>query len=363
MCGTGERAYRLATVFDRAIIRHHTDVIKPVLNLPPLTTRKVEIEMEEGERKVYNALLAFFASNSVTSQRVDVDYLFHKSKRQHLDTLCSNLATATTFFGSTEFASQVFEARVYAERSMTTKRSVDWSVEDFDTQRKVMQVLQEVLDDREVTLTAGTPAVAFEVRGLDDELVRTFLGLKAANNPLGRTLVSQNELVRLRVDLKELQHADVKGWDDDEELIEELITFEDKRKRIDARPKNYVADPDEEPLFKKRGKKDKTPIVPLPDDSVFRQVQLVRTTSSKINYIVSELRKYPDDKVCFQLRVPPTHSLTDRFFIQVHRLLVVQRRPTLLEPVRNARPCRHSPRHLRERPLADRRPWLCRSAL
>ncbi|GJN89115.1 hypothetical protein Rhopal_002089-T1 [Rhodotorula paludigena] len=296
VCGIGERAYRLATVFDRAIIRHHTDVIKPVLNLPPLTTRKVEIEMEEGERKVYNALLAFFASNSVTSQRVDVDYLFHKSKRQHLDTLCSNLATATTFFGSTEFASQVFEARVYAERSMTTKRSVDWSVEDFDTQRKVMQVLQEALDDREVTLTAGTPAVAFEVRGLDDELVRTFLGLKAANNPLGRTLVSQNELVRLRVDLKELQHADVKGWDDDEELIEELITFEDKRKRIDARPKNYVADPDEEPLFKKRGKKDKTPIVPLPDDSVFRQVQLVRTTSSKINYIVSELRKYPDDK-------------------------------------------------------------------
>lgn len=295
--GGGERASRLETVFNRAIVRHHSDVVSSCIQLPKMETSIVEIEMEEAERRVYNTLVGFFVSNSITSQRVDVDYLFHKSKRAELDTLCSNLATATTFFGSAEYYSHLVEARKYAEESLATKRSADWSDDDRAKQRKVVEVFQEALDDPEVALTAATPAVAVEVAGLDDELVRTFVGLRASHNPRGRTLVSQNELVRMRVDLKELQREDVKAWEDDEELVEELITFEDKRKRVDARPKNYEPDPDEQPLFKKRGKKDATPLVPLPDDSVFCRVQLVRTTSSKINYIVSELRMYPDEKV------------------------------------------------------------------
>jgi len=295
--GGGERAARLETVFNRAIIRHDSAVVSSYIQLPPMTTSIVEVEMEEAERLVYNTLVGFFVSNSITSQRVDVDYLFHKSKRAELDVLCSNLATATTFFGSSEYYQHLVEARKYGEEALATKRSADWSDDDRAKQRKVVDVFQEALDDPEVALTAGTPAVAMEVANLDDELVRTFIGLSGARNPRGRALVSQNELVRLRVDLKELQREDVKAWADDEELVEELITFEDKRKRVDARPKNFEADPDEEPLFKKRGKKDATPLVPLPDDSIFRRVQLVRTTSSKINFIVSELRKHPSEKV------------------------------------------------------------------
>ena len=295
--GGGERAARLETVFNRAIIRHDSAVVSSYIQLPPMTTSIVEVEMEEAERLVYNTLVGFFVSNSITSQRVDVDYLFHKSKRAELDVLCSNLATATTFFGSSEYYQHLVEARKYGEEALVTKRSADWSDDDRTKQRKVVDVFQEALDDPEVALTAGTPAVAMEVANLDDELVRTFIGLSGTRNPRGRALVSQNELVRLRVDLKELQREDVKAWADDEELVEELITFEEKRKRVDARPKNFEADPDEEPLFKKRGKKDATPLVPLPDDSIFRRVQLVRTTSSKINFIVSELRKHSSEKV------------------------------------------------------------------
>ncbi|GAA6056120.1 hypothetical protein JCM3770_006004 [Rhodotorula araucariae] len=294
--GGGARAARLETVFNRAIIRHHSDVVSSVMKLPEMKTSIVEIAMEEAERRVYNTLVGLFVSNSITSQRVDVDFLFHKSKRGELDTLCSNMATATTFFGSFEFMPHLAEARKFAEEALGTKRSASWTADEREKMHKVVEVFQEALDDPEVMLTADTPAVACEVTGLDEDLVRTFGGLKASRNPLGRTVVSQNELVRMRVDLKELQRADVKGWDDDEELVEELITFEEKRKRIDARPKDFEVDPDEEPLFKKRSKKDATPLVPLPDDSMFRRVQLVRTTSSKINYIVSELRKYPDEK-------------------------------------------------------------------
>ncbi|BGO93874.1 hypothetical protein NBRC10512_006116 [Rhodotorula toruloides] len=303
--GGGERAARLAAVFDRSVVRHHPKYIKDSFKLPKLSKRIVQIPLEEAERRVYNVLIAFFASNAITSQRVDVDYLFHPSKRAHLEQLMDNLSTSTTFFGSYEFVVLVHEARNFAKKMLDSPKSDAWTEEERAMERKVLEVFQEALDDPETILTAGTPSVAFEVTGLDDELVATFRGLKAINNPRGRTLVPLPELVRMRVDLDELRRVDVKAWEDDEELVEELITFEEKRKRLDAAPKpkkkekdQQQANPEEEepPLFKKRSKNDQTPLAPFPADSIFRNIGLVRTTSSKINHIIREMREHPDDK-------------------------------------------------------------------
>ncbi|BGP24390.1 proteophosphoglycan ppg4 [Rhodotorula toruloides] len=303
--GGGERAARLAAIFDRSVIRHHPKYIKDSFELPKLAKRIVYIPLEEAERRVYNVLIAFFASNAITSQRVDVDYLFHPSKRAHLEQLMTNLSTSTTFFGSDEFIVMVHEARNFAKKMLDSPKSDAWTEKERVMERKVLEVFQEALDDPETILTAGTPSVAFEVTGLDDELVATFRGLKAINNPRGRTLVPLPELVRMRVDLDELRRVDVKAWEDDEELVEELITFEEKRKRLDAAPKSKKKEKDQQqanpkdeepPLFKKRSKNDQTPLAPFPDGSIFRSIGLVRTTSSKINYIIREMREHPDDK-------------------------------------------------------------------
>ncbi|GAA5861885.1 hypothetical protein JCM3774_001339 [Rhodotorula dairenensis] len=290
----GERPARLAQTFDRAIIRHHREMINRDIKLPDLTKTIVHIGMEDCERRIYNALVALFVSNAVTSQRVDVDYLFHPSKRPHLDTLTENVASATTFFGSQEFHQQISDARRFAREMLASRKSLAWTDEERCKEEQVVRVLDEVLADPAAILTAGEPSIAFEVFGIPAELVSTFRGLGTEEGSRGCALVPASELVRLRVDLKELRHADVKGWDDDEDLVEELITFEEKRKRIDARPKNYKPDEDEQPLFKKRGKNDRVELAPLPD--VFRNIQLGRTTSAKINHIIRELKRFPNDK-------------------------------------------------------------------
>ncbi|GAA5981933.1 hypothetical protein JCM10908_004673 [Rhodotorula pacifica] len=290
----GERPARLAGIFDHAIIRHRPEHVRSAFTLPPLSKQIVHVEMEQCERRVYNSLLALFVSNAVTSQRVDVDYLFHPSKRAHLDTLTENVASATTFFGSQEFASQIFDARKFAREMLNSHKSLNWTDEERAKEHQVLRILDEVLADPEAILTAGEPSIAFEVFGIPDDLLSTFRGLEAAQSPLGRTLVSASELVRLRVDLNELRHADVKAWNDADDLVEELLTFEQKRKRIDARPKNYKADEDEEPLFKKRGKNAKVELAPLPE--VFRGIQLGRTTSAKFHHIIKELKRHPNDK-------------------------------------------------------------------
>ncbi|GAA5859888.1 hypothetical protein JCM1840_001782 [Sporobolomyces johnsonii] len=296
----GERPSRLKGVFDRAIVRHRSDLVKPTLKLPPLTVRIVHLEMEEAERKMYNALLAIFASNSITSQRTDKDYLFHTSQRRWLDELCDNLATATTFFGSSEIEGRLHDAIRWAHERLDSDKSSSWSDEDRQGLRKAAEVMQEALDDREWRIAVRGPAVAAEVTGFDDDLIKEFRGLSASHNPLDRSLVSLHELVRLRQDLRELRHADVKQWDDDEELVEEVLTFEARRKRADVEAASRKAakeqDQEQEQVFKKRPKNDSTPIVPLPDDSIFAKMRLVRTTSTKINHVLDELRRYPNDK-------------------------------------------------------------------
>ncbi|GAA5911481.1 uncharacterized protein JCM6883_005773 [Sporobolomyces salmoneus] len=293
----GDRPSRLANVFNDSIIRNPTAIVKDRLEIPELTVKVVYVEMEEAERKMYNALTSIFASNAIQSQRVDQDYFFVSRNAGPLKTLCSNLATASTFFASDEIGPRLRDAAVWAQERLESKKATTWSEEDRRGLAKAIEVMKEAYTDLEWNLVVNEVSVAVEVQGLDDELVKAFNGLTSTKNPLKRSLVSLHQLVRLRQDLKELQHVDVKGWNDDEELIEELITFESRRKRFDAEIANRKSKEEEVvSVFKKRPKKDLTPLAPLPSDSSLRNVQFIRTSSAKINYLLDQLRTFPDEK-------------------------------------------------------------------
>jgi hypothetical protein len=253
--------------------------------------------MEEAERKMYNAFTSLFASNAIQSQRVDQDYFFHKDNAGPLKGLCSNFATASTFFASDEIGWRLRQGAEWAEERLESEKAARWSEEDRQGLVKAIEVMKEAYNDGEWNLIVGEVSIAIEVEGLDDELIKAFAGLTAAKNPLKRSLLSAQQLIRLRQDLKELQHVDVKGWNDDEELVEELITFEARRKRYDVEIASRKSKDEEVvPVFKKRTKKDATSIVPLPVDSIFRNIQLVRTSSAKINYLLDQFRSFPNDK-------------------------------------------------------------------
>lgn len=164
-----------------------------------------------------------------------------------------------------------------------------------------MSVMQEALDDPEWASVNSSVSVNLDVQGLDNELVGAFGGLATDYNARGRTLVPLDDLVTLRVDLKELRKHDVGSWKDDEDLREELITFEAKRKREAAIPPKSKAIVDTEPkpnkpIKKKRKKGELEVLLPIPADSIFRQIQLGSSTSAKLNWVVKAVREYPEDK-------------------------------------------------------------------
>ncbi|ORY92708.1 SNF2 family N-terminal domain-domain-containing protein [Leucosporidium creatinivorum] len=306
----GRGAERLGRIFNSAIIRNSPERVKEAYQLPPLTRSVVNIDLGETERKTYNALIAVFKTNSVLSQRKDQDYLFAPRNKKYLDELTDNLAASSFFFassGSNGIHARLLGAIKYAEETLDSEKSLKWSDEDRQGLRKAMSVMQEALDDPEWASVNGSVSVNLDVRGLDDELIGVFGGLSASKNARGRTLVPLDDLVTLRVDLKELRKPDIGVWKDDDDLREELITFEARRKREAAiPPKNKaIVDTETKPVKKKRKKGELEVLLPLPADSLFHQIQLGSSTSAKLNWVVKAVREYPEDKfIVFSSSLP-----------------------------------------------------------
>ena len=219
------------------------------------------------------------------------------------------MSTSSVFFASTELYDRLQKAIVYSNEQLASHKSLLWSEEDRQGQRKAISVIEEALHDREWRHVVQSTAIAFEVRGLDESLVKTFSGLPAAHNPNHRTLLPSSQLVRLRTDLKEVRRPDIGKWQDDEELVEELITYEEKRRREENAP----ADPNAPPSPRRKRKPGEVEqLLPLPGDSDLLKVTVGATTSVKLNYVISQVQKYPEDKF-----IVFSSTLSDLVFAQL----------------------------------------------
>jgi len=234
--------------------------------------------MEEAERKMYNLLAANFSTNAIQTNRGvrEGGYFFDKKERNHLQELTMNLATSTTFFASSHTRP---EAKIAIKSNNSLLKQDGLSDEDREGIKSAIEILTTAGQDSTWRLVTDQISVCVEVTGIDESIIETFGGVIEP-----RSLLCTKQLVRLRRIIEELQHEDVKEWEVDEELSEEMISFEAKAAR------------GEKSLFKQRSKTNDVLLHPLPDDSFLRKIQLVRTSSAKINHVLDEFQKYPDEK-------------------------------------------------------------------
>ncbi|KAL8276968.1 hypothetical protein RQP46_010603 [Phenoliferia psychrophenolica] len=295
-CAILGRSAALADVLGRSLVRNHPERIKEAFTLPPLTTRVTYLNFLEEERKTYNSLLALFAINSILSQRVDRDFLFapNDNSRKALGELTLNLATSSVFFAAETASDRVKEAIKNAKAGLASAKSATWRVEDRVGLGNAIRVLEEALADRQWRHVMESKSIAFEVSGLDPALVKSYRGLSPLDAQ-DRTLVSSSQLVRLRTNLKEVRRQTIGAYEDEEELVEELITFEENRVRGIKTPP-FEPDPARTPKRKRKGSGEVEELLPLPEDSKLLKVEVGGTTSTKINFVIAEVQKFPDDK-------------------------------------------------------------------
>lgn len=81
----------LQRFLEHILVRNNATTISAQVSLPPLYENVEYLPLFQPQADIYNALIAFFRVNAVTSEREGTDYLFHPTNREHLTLLINNL--------------------------------------------------------------------------------------------------------------------------------------------------------------------------------------------------------------------------------------------------------------------------------
>ncbi|KAL7275561.1 hypothetical protein RUND412_001487 [Rhizina undulata] len=116
-------------ILQRLMVRHRQEDIEEDVVLPPLHHKVVLIKPGYFETLSMNLFVASLASNAVTSERTDQDYMFHPSQRGQLRLLVNNLLKRGGFFW-TGFSKEDVQSMVRISRNYLTKVDKRYSAED-----------------------------------------------------------------------------------------------------------------------------------------------------------------------------------------------------------------------------------------
>lgn len=288
-------AARIAALLGAVVVRNQPSELS--YNLPPLTVTLVKLSMTHLERLTYNSILALFTVNSVLTQREDGDYFFHPTNRKALQAIVSNLSASAFFHVGENAVGLLSEALANSRKALESNTAQTWSEEDRVSLHAAVASMAEAHEDDEWARYVNSLTVSVEVKGFAstelDGMFEEFHARPTADATVRR--VPLDKLVILRGVVTVVRREP--GWRDEEELVEEIITFEAKRARLVAGTMEVDAQEDGQPKSKPSRKKSHlVPPRPFPPSSELAQLTISLTSSAKLNYIVQQLARFPDDK-------------------------------------------------------------------
>ena len=118
----------LRNVLASLIVRHRLDTVQPEIQLPELHNRVIYLQPCYFDKLSINLFLLKLASNAVTSERIDRDYMFHPNNRKQLDILISNLRKSCFFW--TGFTAEDVHETIQLSRNYIEKKGKELSRED-----------------------------------------------------------------------------------------------------------------------------------------------------------------------------------------------------------------------------------------
>ncbi|KAF3905783.1 hypothetical protein AA313_de0204549 [Arthrobotrys entomopaga] len=135
----------LRSVLERVMIRHRISDIETEVSLPPLHQKFVYVKPGFYEKLTLNLFLAQLATNEVTSERCDQDWLFHHTQRRHLNDFVNNMRECAFFWTGLNRKS-VVEMRDNAVKYLVGEKVK--SEADRELLRSVVRTAQMALGSR-----------------------------------------------------------------------------------------------------------------------------------------------------------------------------------------------------------------------
>jgi hypothetical protein len=125
------------------VVKTQPEDVERDINLPPLSHEVVRLQPSFYDKLTANLFTLVLTANAVTSERTDVDYLFHKNSQKPRSQLIANLRQSAFFW--TGFSEADVQASLKSSSAYLAKEKTNCTAEDRALLRETLKVTDIIL--------------------------------------------------------------------------------------------------------------------------------------------------------------------------------------------------------------------------
>ncbi|KAG9597155.1 hypothetical protein KCU86_g5823, partial [Aureobasidium melanogenum] len=312
----------LRQTLDSIVIRTQSGDVERDIELPPLTHEIVRLEPSFYDKLTVNAFVFVLTANAVTSERTDIDYIFHKNSGKERTQLLSNLRASAFYW--TGFSASDMEAAIEQSEGYIKKPTKSCSEEDENLLRRCVNQARIMVGSEGWKKLTQSHEVGLFVRDWPTESA-VFWSFDRADSPVAQVLCGATQLIQAQDHV----NRQTELTDPAEGLagtgikaLSFLLSHSDEKTPVlvkagipssslaasQAGSKRSTGAKTPTPKPKAESPKRKNPVsaetqsdvrdAQLPDNSALRKTSIVGTTSAKLSYLLSRIEEfYGDEKI------------------------------------------------------------------
>ena len=345
----------LRRILESMVVKTRPEEVERDIDLPPLSHEVIRLQPSLYDKLTANLFTLVLTANAVTSERTDVDYLFHKNSQKARSQLISNLRQSAFFW--TGFSEADVVASLKSSNAYLDKDGTGCSLADRELLTQTLSFADIVLDSTGWKALSRTHEVGVFVNDWPIESADHW-SFDQSRTPLltgvSQLLDAQN-FINERVSeddpsegfagagiraLAPAKHCSCKKEEDNKQAIDKPILVKSgiptssvdgepvlkrrgsssfnggrgspkksspRSKQHSSRKSQSKTDSRESngaPVSGLKSRNDRRAVVSdnqedlkeLPGDSPFLKARIVGTTSAKLSYLISQILKYYQDE-------------------------------------------------------------------
>ncbi|KAF9956181.1 hypothetical protein BGZ72_002962 [Mortierella alpina] len=323
---------RLRYLMDRIMVRNKAADVERDVTLPPLYERIVRLDLEYFQVLAINCQIALIQANAVLTERVDQDYFFHPSNRKHLARVIENLKDGCFWYpGGDDYKNQLQSALMHVQRGIQKHKEADggkYSDQDVQLLVEICDHIKRALRDHSWNTIQRTQEVGYYCKGLPqivqekyalipslelgtvvDELEdEVGLSMGAENgasgsawirsaNPfaLGLPAVGEEEQVCVML-AKQITHLRTEVAKYEQDMDDESLNGRDEEHQsLPVETDEWASTSADHQPMNAQEESSMSEAMVL---ERLRQARIVSSTSSKLNYVISQVLRHHNSEKC-----------------------------------------------------------------
>ncbi|KAI4742196.1 hypothetical protein E4T50_07404 [Aureobasidium sp. EXF-12298] len=313
----------LRQTLDSIVVRTQPGDVERDIELPPLTHEIVRLEPSFYDKLTVNAFVFVLTANAVTSERTDIDYIFHKNSGKERTQLLNNLRASAFYW--TGFSTSDMEAAIEQSEGYMKKLDKFCSEEDESLLRHCIDQARVMVNSEGWKKLTQSHEVGLFVENWPTES-SAFWSFERADPSIAQVLCGATQLIQAQdhvnrqtelldpaeglagTGIKALSFLQSQSDEKSPVLVKAGIPSSSLAiSQTGSKRSTGTKTPASQ--SKAESSKDKNPVkapetqneirdAQLPANSSLRKTSIVGTTSVKLSYLLSRIEEfYRDEKI------------------------------------------------------------------